>query len=193
MSTDSETTGSSSGSSSGSSGPTPSIGQEIYADAAGFGRIWAVLGAVFSTIVGLFIIIMGIILLFTKKKIKLSVGIKSITPVGGGNPSDNIYSYSITLKDYTINNKVYSNITKHYNGYNLYTEADSVDIYYTKEKPSDITLDKPIPHYIGFLMILVGIIIPLMAWIWVWATRRSKFLAAAVGVGGGINIAESIF
>lgn len=42
------------------------LGETVYSGAAGFGRIWAVISAVIATIIGIFFIIVGVILIREK-------------------------------------------------------------------------------------------------------------------------------
>ena len=168
----------------------PSLGQEIYSGAAGFGKIEAVIGVIIGTIIGLAMLIIGIVMMFAKNiytaKTIGTIVVANCSQYTANNTSDN-YNCSLLIK-YTANGTTYS---KQFttDGINRYVENMTVDISYNPENPEDSQLGTVLNYKLtGGILIFFGIFIAIGTWIWLWITRRSKFAAAAGGVAGAWNL-----
>ena len=194
----SNSTNSSSNSSASSASPKSSSSlsndvNDIYSGASDFGRFWAIFGAIIATIVGIMFAMFGIYVLVKKSNLKQADGIvvSSDPPscgVGQGNPP--VYSCNITVS-YTVNNMKFQEIIW-YSGSKLYSNGQSISVYYEPSNPKQASLTGPVPHYVGVILIIVGILVVVFSWFIVWITRRYKFASAMVGVGGGISLMKDI-
>ena len=63
-----------------------------------------------------------------------------------------------------------------------------VTVYYNPNSPDKGELTSDNSKILGIIFIIVGVVIPLFAWLWLWITYKSKFAAAAGGVAGAINL-----
>lgn len=167
-----------------------SVGSEIYSGAASFGVAWALIGAIFATIIS--IILFGVGIYFLTRKIDRDSYSATVLYINGpGGPpcqktQDNPVQYSCTV---TIKYDGYpSPIDINYTGNQVYYVGQKITIYVKKGNPTDITLDKPTPKWFGWFMIAGAICLLLISWFWYWASRKWKFIAAAEGVGGAVNI-----
>ena len=169
---------------------TPSVGSEIYSGAASFGTVWALIGAVFATIIGTAMIGFGIYILIHKSTREAFPATVMYINGPNGPPcqktQDNPVQYSCTV---TVK---YSNWPKpidiNYTGNELYYVGEQITIYAKKGDPNDVTLSKGTPPSTGWMLIILAVIIIIGSWFWYWAARRWKFVAAAQGVGGVLNI-----
>jgi len=167
------------------------LGDEIYSGAASFGIAWALIGAIFATIIGIGMIVGGIYILIHKDKlIDIQATITQIN--GGSGPCSKItdnpiqYSCSITL-EYKYNGITYTGV-QNYTGNANYYIGEVITIRINPNNPNDISLNNPIPKWIGWILIVFALLIIIGSWFWYWASRKWKFVAAAEGVGGALNI-----
>lgn len=164
-------------------------GDELYSDVATVGRTWAFISAIIITIISLISIIGGIILL-TKKgnRIKVSATIVKINNGDTGNTcpkiSDNNYSCLIWVKYDQVKTPVMYN----YTGNVEYYVGQTISVWIDKNNPQNFDLDYTEPKKLGSILIVAGILILGFAWLYVWLTRKSKFIAAASGANLGLNI-----
>lgn len=161
-----------------------SLGEDIYSGAASFGRAWAFIGAIIGTIIGIGLFIGGIYLATRKVSIETVQAI--ITSVNCRPIQNNNQMCNIGI-EYTFKNEK-KNTNIDYNGNRMFSVNQKIDVYINLDKPSEITIDSPASKTAGIIMIIVGIIIIGLAWLWYWLTKRYKFLGAAQGVGGAIDI-----
>lgn len=173
------------------------LGSEIYSGAADFGRVWTLLGAIVGTIIGIATIILGIYII-TKKSWLSSVG--TITAINGdpkgtctqsGQNNQNgqtqqVYSCNIDII-YTFEGKNYTQ-TVYYSGNFQHYVGEHVNIYINPNNFSNISLDKNIPKFIGWIIIVIALLVMGGAWFWFWASQKYKFIAAAEGAGAGLHI-----
>lgn len=173
-----------------SSTEKPGVGEEIYSGAASFGVFWALLGAVMATIVGIILIIAGIYILASKSdRNSASATVVAINGQTNGScqkTQDNPVQYQCTVSVKYDGWK--DPIDINYSGNNSYYVGEKLTIYVKKNDPSDATLNPPVPKWFGIIAIVVGLIIPAVAWFWYWASRRWKFIAAAEGASGAFKI-----
>lgn len=153
---------------------------DIYSGAASLGRITAIIGAVVMTIVGIVLIIVGIVILNTKNttvKTKAEVLSATCSPwanQGAINYRCNVHFTYLVGKEQMIGDLVINSVTQ-------YQKNQKFDVYYEKDNPSDVKDSGPTPHSLGWILLATGILLPLLAWGWVWVTRKYKMAAAAQG------------
>lgn len=170
-----------------------SVGSEIYSDTASFGRFWAKFGFVIAIIFGVLFIIAGIYIVTHKfNRVHVLGKVKSTDPspcpyITGNR---NQYQCNITIQ-YNVKGVVYEK-TLWYNSGRQPSSNSDIDIYYKKNNPSDVTIEPPPTKLMGIGLIGFGVIIPLVAYFIVWLTRRNKFVASAVGVGGALDIIRGL-
>jgi hypothetical protein len=168
---------------------SPSLGDQIYSGSAEFGVIWALIGAIIATIIGVCMIIVGIYILVKKSTLQQVSGtVVSVDPpscgVGSGNPTT--YSCNITVS-YLVNTTHLQKIIW-YSGSVIYSPGQSITVYYNPSDPGDASLSGPVPHFIGGILILFGLLIPIGSWFWYYMSRRYKFVAAAEGMAGAYSL-----
>jgi ATP-dependent Zn protease len=160
------------------------LGDEIYSGAASFGVLYSLIGAVVATIIGIIMIGIGIYLLTRKveyETINATIINLSCRPLKDNNQICNInVSYNYNNKD--------ENKYINYTGNNVFMVNQKVLLYINKQNINDISLDEPTPKWVGILLSVLGLIIILSGWFWYWASKNYKFVGAAAGVGGFINI-----
>jgi hypothetical protein len=172
------------------------LGDDIYAGAASFGKIRAVIGVVIGTLIGLVAVVGGIALIvhktiFTKSVIGTVVDInnnpttvpncKAINMDGNGT---NMCSF--TLK-YTVDGKVYTHPFNTNTTVN-YSNLSKVTIYYDPDSPGNVSIEKDDNHVIGYISLGVGVFFILGSWLNLWLTLKYKFMAAAGGVAGAFSM-----
>jgi hypothetical protein len=166
-----------------------SLGSEIYDGAGTFGHIEAWIGAIISTLIGIVLIVIGVIALNHKTKLTANTQgkIKDATcgdPYNDGNQQKYKCTVNVT---YTVDNKEY-NIIKNTDDDSKYFTGQMVTVYYNPSSPDKGELTSDNSKTLGIVFIIVGIVIPLFAWLWLWITYKSKFAAAAGGVAGAVNL-----
>ena len=158
---------------------SPSLGQEIYSDVAGFGRIWSLIVAIIATLIGIVMIVFGFVILFKKTPPKKKV----IGTVVSVNPPTITVSYNIG------NGKFQKTLSYSGAPFNI---GQQINIYYDPNNPNDSALNPPIPRYVGAILIIIGILVSGFAWLWVYLARKYKAVAAAEAISGGISLIRSI-
>jgi len=164
-----------------------SLGSEIYSDAASFGRVYAMIGAIFGTLISIMFIIGGIYIIYHKSHLKSVNG--TVISDSICNQLDKNSKSCSTTYTYTINGKNYKGTSTSSNGYK---KSENIKIWYDPNHPS-VNPEIDIPSKtLGVVLIIIGIITVISAWVGVYLTRKYKFAAAASGVGGGIDIIKNI-
>lgn len=164
-----------------------SLGSEIYSDAASFGRVYAIIGAVFASLFSLMFIIGGIYIIYHKSHLKSVTGTvtsDSLCTQLDKNSTSCSVNYTYTIKD------------KNYSGTSTsstsYKKGNKITVWYDPNHPG-VHSEIDIPSKtIGVVAIIMGILIAIAAWVGVYLTRKYKFAAAASGVGGGIDIIKNV-
>lgn len=167
-----------------------STGDQIYSGVATFGRIEALIGAIIATVIGIIAIIVGIVLV-ANKPTKTSIVSGTITnaPICTEYIRDNnIYHKCPINVTYTIGGVVNAkNFTT--DGELVYQKGDNINVYYNKSNYTDASLQSDNQHVGGIIMIVIGILMIVMSWLWYYATTKSKIAAAA---GGTMSIIDMI-
>ena len=70
-----------------------------------------------------------------------------------------------------------------------YKDGDSMTVYYDPKAPSDgATTSDGGSTILGVIFIIIGVIIPAACWVWWYAARKSKAVAAVGGVMTGLDV-----
>lgn len=179
---------------------TKGLGDEIYSGAASFGKLRAVIGAIFGTIIGIGLIIGGIFALIHKTKLTGETTGTSIDNQGNQVPiwcsstsdQDNHQSYQCHFKlQYQPDKKKYTKIFDTSSSTN-YTDQTEITVYYNPDDPGDASLSKDDYHTVGYVLIGFGIFLLLGSWIGLWVVYHYKFAAAVSGAAGAIDMIRSI-
>ena len=196
-----------------------SVGSEIYSGAASFGKLRAVFGVIFGTLIGLGLIIGGIFAIAHKtKRTSMVTGYPidrttyqklPIIPPGSCsriiNNKQSSYScdfmlqYTIKEDDPTkepskmlpISSRTYTHPFQVTSNKD-YGNLNSVPLYYDPKKPGDASLTKDDFHTAGGLMVGGGALILIFSWISLWIVLRYKFAAAASGVVGAYEMMKGL-
>lgn len=180
-----------------------SLGQTVYSDVASFGRFYAIIGAIFITLLCIGMFIGGIYLLTRPKdttvpgKISkiLSAGkevqFESCTPSGERN-----YRCSGLYTTYTVDGKEYVSGELTMDSPNAsISVGDTVNVNYDKTQPAavkSIDENKISTRTIGWILIGLAVLMLFGAWLQVYLTQRYKFFGAAEGVAGAFNVMRRI-
>ena len=163
------------------------LGQEIYSGAADFGKIGAVVSALFCTLIAVCMIIGGIYIIQYRSKLLFVDGeIIGDSVCYTVNTGKNVSTVCTTQVTYIIGGTSYTRVPVQ-TGSTFYNDKTRVTIWYSPDTPNQPQI-QPIPASIGYFLIILAIIICFIAWIWVYITHRSKFAAAAGGVSQAWNL-----
>jgi small-conductance mechanosensitive channel len=164
------------------------LGEDIYSGSAKFGKISAIISAVFATLFCIIIIGAGVYV------IKLTSTMKSVEGKVSGNSvcqsvkssENNTTTDCSTSVTYTVDDVLYEKryLDTHKISYN---DNQSITIWYDPNNPNE-PKGKPLSKVVGYLMIIISIIALISSWVWVYITRHSKFAAAAGGTSAAINL-----
>jgi len=152
------------------------VGEEIYSGAAQFGRIWTYLGAIIASVLAVVMIGFGLYLLFLRLTQRQTAGMamedsKEHVDKDGKKLYTTPISWTVGASEY------HATLT----GESALHNGQSVTIYYGMFSPRSGSLE-PISWTAPAALISGAIFIALVAWAWVYITRRYKFVAAATGV-----------
>lgn len=159
------------------------LGDEIYSGAASFGVLYSLIGAVLATIIGIIMIIGGLYLL--TKKVEYDQVEGKILNLSCRNVENNNQTCSINIS-YKYNDKE-ENKFINYTGKNTYIISQKLPVYINKNS-NTASIEAPFPKWGAALLAIFGLIIIMSGWFWYWASKKYKFVGAASGFGGFINI-----
>jgi len=160
---------------------SPKRRKGVYSGAATFGRIISVIAVVIGTLTGLILIPYGIYMIVHKEKLT-STTVGEITGDPMCNPSDPggnnkiVYDCSFTV-DYKIDNTNYSIDVNTSTGFK-YSNGSSITVYYNPKDPSAGAIKSDSSHVAGIIILAVGIIIPLISWLWWYFAKKNKIVGA---------------
>lgn len=170
------------------------LGSELYSGAATYGRINAIIGSIFGTIIGVLMILGGIGLIKrkTKRDKTVKATITNDTDCYGHSENNNTtwncnlsLAYNIDGKDYTTSISSSSSIK--------YEKGNTVTLYYNPDNVSEIDLVSDNTHIIGWVVLVIGIFLLISTWVWLYIVYKSKFAAASGGVAAlAGNISHAI-
>ena len=163
----------------------------LYDSLASLGKIWTLIGAIFSTIVGVGMIIVGLYFLFRKPDRDLIRG--TVARINddehGICTGQQFYQCSLSIQ-YVYNDQNYMSKI-HYSGSSEYVIGQPIDIYVLKNNPYSIVLEPPLPKRLFYLFIAIGLVVILSGWWWYWASRKWKIVASAEGINGLFRVIGS--
>jgi hypothetical protein len=172
------------------------LGNEIYSGAASFGKLRAVIGVVFGTVVGIALITGGIFAIIHKIKLDgkttgISIDDKE-DPIPVPNCSStndqNIIDYRCHFKlKYNVGSEKYSKVF-YTSGSTNYSDQTDITVYYDTKDPNNSSLTKDDYHIMGYIMIAIGILLLFSSWISLWIVYNYKFAAAASGTAAAIHM-----
>jgi len=160
-----------------------SLGEDIYSGTASFGKLWAVIQAVFVTILGILMIILGIYIIMHRSNMKSITG-NVLGPSSCFNKISNGENYRMctTKIEYEIDGELYKKEIS--TGSSEFSKGkNNITIWYSPVKPDNPEYD-PAPVWSGWVIILTSVLIILASWFWVWLTRKYEVVAAAKGASG---------
>ena len=176
--------------------PKKGIGEEIYSGTATFGRITSIISAIIGTIISIIMIIIGISLIMHKIKYT-EKAIGHITSVNCTEISDDnnkiMWDCGTISGTYIVKVK---GIPKTY-PFNFdigktnihYTTSSIINVYYNLDNPNKPNKDSDkSDHVIGWVLIVIGLIIIIGGWLWVYLTQKYKVAAAYSGLTSGISL-----
>lgn len=169
-----------------------STGEKIYSGTATFGRVMAVFGVIMGTLAGLILIPLGIYFIIHKTKLTSQTSGKIDTK--SPNPctpyaKDNTVLYNCLFHvNYTINGTQYSKLITVSDSSRPYSDGDNITIYYDPKNPNDASITQDNTHVLGIILLIAGIIIPIIAWVWWYFARKYKAVAAAGGIEAGLDL-----
>lgn len=172
-----------------------SLGKEIYDDAGEFGKIMSIIGVIIGTLLGVALIIGGTMAVRSKSVLTETVVGKitndpSCSVVKESDGGDHVDCIDIEI-EYEIDGETYK-IVETSSGINTYIKDEDVTLYYDPTDPSDARLQSDNVHAIGWVLIVIGIIILIIAWSWYFITRASKFASVVGGAGATVQILKSV-
>lgn len=151
-------------------------------------KSWAVLGTIF----GVILVIVGI---FTAtRKIDRTEKLAQIVKIDGDNKNCPMISnkpnigpmfsciVSIKIEDRT------DLLDVKYTGNESLFVGRKIPVYVKNDNSNDVVFEQPTPKFVGYVMIGGGILITLIAWVWVWLAGKYKFIAFATGARGALDI-----
>lgn len=164
------------------------LGDQIYSGTATIGRVGAVIGAVFATILGIGMIIFGIITV--RKRVHRTV--KTVATVTSANCTPKVADDSTSVEYLCA-----LGLDVHHHAASLdltsaikYKVGDSISIYYDPHNPSDVRMESDnTSHFAGWVLFVMGLFLITFPWLWVYATQKSKDVAA---VGGAMGVFEAL-
>lgn len=158
---------------------------EIYSGVASFGRIWALVGAISATVIGLLFFAIGVYTLRKEEPEIVEGTIVSINDTENScsqikqNPPT--FSCSIIISSSSFGTPKLIN----YSGDRPYSVGEKVSVYIYK---NEITLNKPVPRWVGWLCVGISLLVIIGSWTWYWITKNYKVAAATQGAGGILSI-----
>ena len=166
-----------------------STGEKLYSGAATLGRVSAVIGTVVGTLAGLIMIPLGIYLLTKKikKTATTSATVDDRSCTESAHDSSITYNCTLNVK-YKVGDTPYTSVVTS-SGDTNYGNAKTVKVYYDPSNPNNVSLDSgKSKHTAGIILIVVGVIVPLIAWIWLYFAQKYKAVAAVGGVSAGLDM-----
>ena len=176
------------------------LGNEIYSDSAAFGRIRAIIGVIFGTLIGLGLIIGGIFAIAHKTKLSSeTIGIsvnKDNNPIPidqcGTTTTNNNTTYNCNFRlRYTVDGIDYYSQFNTHDSIN-YSNETKVTIYYDPNNPNNSSPTKDDYHTVGYILLGIGIFLLIGAWVSLWIVLHYKFAAAASGAAGAIGMIHNL-
>lgn len=161
---------------------------------ATIGRVYAVISAIFGTLIGLAMIISGIYIMKHRSHLKTTKGIvvplSEDSEIGSECQTTKSKKGSTSLScvsyvSYKIGENEYSHVQVN-TGSSRHNVGDELTLYYDPKNPENPEVN-PIPKSIGLGILIGGVFVLFGSWLWVYLTMESKDIAA---VGGAVTVAK---
>ena len=160
-----------------------SLGDRVYDDAGKFGRVYSIFTAIGATIVFIVMLSIGIIIIRNRYRLKSVNGqVKGNSLCETITTDNNVSTLCTTNVTYKIGDNTYSNIPTQ-TGSTSYIDGQEILVWYNPTTPNVPEL-QPTPSWIGYLLIVIGLVICISAWFWVYLARVSNFASAGIGAAG---------
>jgi len=164
---------------------TRSIGRAIYSGSAELGRVSAIIGAVFATLIGIGLVVASIFMLTHKSKLTSETEGVVITSDCSGDGNG-----TCTVKASFMDHPTERFVTASVENNVSYRSGDRIAVYFDPSNPVDASFQSDSTNVAGWIFLAIGIFITIVAWLSVWLTQRSKIYAAATGVS---TVAGALF
>ena len=156
----------------------------IYSGTAGFGKLYALWGAIIGTIVCIVLIILSIVSF--KHKITLTAKSSGTVMTDARCKNDNnivTCTFDVTL------NSTGDTVTIKTNTEVNYKSGDKINtIYYNPNDTSKAALKPDNKTMQGIILLVIGVFGIIISWTIVWLTNHFKPFAAAEGASGMYNL-----
>lgn len=167
------------------------LGDELYGDAASFGKFTALVGVIIGTLVGVVMLIIGSVLAIKHQEpySEIQANILTSSCIQENENNENYYKCKITV-EYEIKNIKYlpGDLFTHDIVQYDPVKNNKITLYYKESDPGHVYLSKQNLRTIGFVLLGIGLVLLVGCWIWFYVTRKFKFAAAAGGIGAAYNI-----
>ena len=164
-----------------------SVGEEIYSGTASAGKIFAIIGAIGTTLLALFLIIVGIYIINHRSHLKSVKGkVAEDSTCVTTQTGQNTQTTCNTKIIYTIDGKQYNETLD--TGFTKYNKNDPITVYYSPKTPNKPEVN-PLSKSVGWVLIVISLLMMIGSWFWLYLTEKYKVVAAAGGAGGLLNIA----
>jgi uncharacterized membrane protein len=154
------------------------IGEKIYDGTAALGRFTGFLSFIFGTIIAIFLVCIGVWLLFRKDKYTgVTTGVVTAAKCESSAKSTDC---NLTV-EYTVDSKKLT-ISSFTSGKKTYKNGDTLSVRYDPANPTDASTNTLSSRTVGFILIGVGILIALFSFVYYYMVSNYKIAAAAAGV-----------
>ena len=144
-----------------------------------YGKTMSTISVIGTTIISIILIAIGIYFLVHKSK-STHPTLATITNAQCNLNSNKKHNCTLTLS-YNINNTKYTNILNTTNTIE-YIKGQNIKIYYDNKNPKIISLNNASYNkMIAIFLIIFGLIILIMAWIYFYFAHKSKTFATILG------------
>lgn len=155
-----------------------SLESKVYKGTATVGRLMSILNFVSSLVISIFLFIMAYF--GSKHQSHLQ---KVVGKVTGASSDCNDKSCMFKF-EYTFNNKKFEMSRR---SVQKFKQGATLDVWVDKEEPDQPQLNKT-PQYVFSIMIGIGVLLIVLSGLWMFATHKSKPLAAFGGFSSILNI-----
>ena len=171
------------------------LASEVYTGMAAYGKVRTIIGTVTGTLVGVAMLVGGTVLLKRKSRLSDTIG-ATITndPYCVQYHDQNLQkwkckniqlSYRVNDKDYVLNTNSDSTIK--------YTKGLPLSIYYDPSNPANSSLVSDNTKIIGWILVVIGILLLVSSWVWLFLVLKFKIAAASSGASGIIGTVRGAF
>ena len=172
------------------------IGQTLYQDAASLGRFKALVTLILGSVICVVLVLLGVYKkMYYRYTVSTTATISQVTNcmnIAPKNP-DSVYECTVALS-YKIGDKSYEHPSFNALNKKAYVNGDKITIYIDPSNPQDFsTKTKEQNSSDGTILIVIGILILLSAYLFYWLSNRYTLFAAAEGTGTAAGIFKNIF